>query len=144
MILLTDGKRAAAGVEGVKVQAEAQLGKGGFEGFGDRQGILVGAGQEVEIMEHGAFQIAQVIIGGAAAAQGQAKKQQAPPAQKTAVIIDQRLLTSIGQLVQPGGQMGEEVADGSEESPGQGYDLPRRRRRAVTWDRIRARDSWVI
>jgi hypothetical protein len=38
----------------------------------------------------------------------------------------------------------EEVADGSDERPGQGYDLPCRHRRAVTCDWIRARESWVI
>lgn len=114
------------------------------EGLGDRQRFLVGAGQEVEIMESGAFQIAQVIIGGAAAAQAQAKKQQAPPAEKAAVIIDQGLIASIGQPVQPGGQFRKKMADGAEEGARQGYDLPRWRRRAATWDRIRARDSWVI
>jgi hypothetical protein len=60
------------------------------------------------------------------------------------VIIHQRLVSGIGQLVQPGGQLREEVADGSDESPGQGYNLPRRRRRAATCERIRARASWVI
>ena len=102
------------------------------EGFGDRQGILVGPGEEVEIMENGAFQIAQVIIGGAAAAQTQAKEQQAPPAEKTAVIIDQGLIARIGQPVQPRGQFREKMADGAEEGARQGYDLPRWRRWAVT------------
>jgi hypothetical protein len=35
------------------------------------------------------------------------------------------------------------MADGAEEGARQVYDLPRRRRRAATWDWIRARESWV-
>jgi hypothetical protein len=36
------------------------------------------------------------------------------------------------------------MADGAEEGARQVYDLPRRRRRAATCERIRARASWVI
>jgi len=115
-----------------------------IEGFGNRQSVLLGAGQKIEIVEDGAFQIAQVIVSGAAAAQTQSEEEQSPPAQKAPVIIDQRLVTGVGQLVQPGGQLRKEMADGSEERPGQGYDLPRRRRLAATCERIRARASWVI
>ena len=114
------------------------------QSFGDRQSLLVGVGQQIQIVENGAFQIAQIVIGRAAAAQTQTKEQQPPPAEEAPVIIDQRLATRIGQLVQPGGQLREEVADRSDEGSGQGYDLPRRCRWAVTWDWIRARDSWVI
>ena len=129
-----------------------QLGEGGaadvsdevIEGLGDRQGILLGARQEVEVVEDGAFQVAQVVIGGTAAAQTQAEEEQSPPAEKAAVILDHGLEAGVGQLVQPAGQLREEVADGFEEDPGQGYDLPRLRRWAVTWVWIRARDSWVI
>jgi hypothetical protein len=114
------------------------------EGLGDGQSVLVGAGQKIEIVEDGAFQIAQVVIGRTPATQPQSEEQQSPPAQKAPVIFHQGLATSIGQLIQPGGQLREEVADGSDEGPGQGYDLPRRRRLAATWERIRARASWVI
>ena len=94
------------------------------ERFGNRQSILIGASQKIEIVEDGAFQVAQIIIGRAAAAQTQAKEQQPPPAQEAPVINDQRLATGIGQLVQPGGQLRKEVADGAEEGARQGYDLP--------------------
>src|SRR5438270_10636758 len=129
----------------------AQLSEGGaadvsnevIEGFGNWQGILLGVCQEVEVVEHSAFQVAQVVIGGTTAAQAQTKEEQSPPTEKTAVIIDHGLEAGVGQLVQPAGLFREEVADGFEKGPGQGYDLPRLRRWAVTWVWIRARDSWV-
>jgi hypothetical protein len=96
-----------------------------IEGFGHRQAILLGARQVVEVVENGAFQVAQVIVGGTAASQAQAKEQQPPPAEKAGLIVDQRLQASVGQLVEPARLFGEEVADGFEEDPGQGYDLPR-------------------
>jgi hypothetical protein len=40
-----------------------------IESFGDRQAILLGACQEVKVVEDGQFEIPQVIIGGTAAAQ---------------------------------------------------------------------------
>jgi len=83
------------------------------QGLGDGQGGLRGARQMIEIVEDGAFQIAQVIIGRASAAQPQAKEQQPPPVEKTPVVIDQRLVASVRQLVQPPGQFREEVADGA-------------------------------
>ena len=57
------------------------------------------------------------------------------------MILDHRLEASVGQLVQPSGQFREEVADGFEKGSGEGYDLPRLRRWAVTWVWIRARES---
>jgi hypothetical protein len=38
-----------------------------IEGPGDRESFLVGAGQAVQIVEEGTFEVAQVVIGGAAA-----------------------------------------------------------------------------
>ena len=114
-----------------------------IQGLGDRQGVLLGARQMVEVMENGAFQVAQVVVGRTAAAQAQAEEEQPPPAKKAAVVLDHGLEAGVGQLIQPIGQLGEEVADGFEEGPSQGYDLARLRRRAVTWVWIRARDSWV-
>lgn len=104
-----------------------------IEGFGDREGILLGARQVVEVVEDGAFEVAQVVVGRTAAAQAQPEQEQSPPAEKAAVILDHGLEAGVGQLVQPVGQFREEVADGFEESPSQGYDLPRLRRWAVTW-----------
>src|SRR5208282_200987 len=99
-----------------------------IESFGDRQGILLGACQQIEVVEDGAFQVAQVIICRTAAAQAQAEQEQSPPAEKAALILDHGLEASVGQLVQPSGQFREEVADGFEKDPGQGYDLPHLRR----------------
>lgn len=103
-----------------------------IQSFGDRERVLLGAGQQVEVVEDGAFEIAQVVIGRTATAQAQPEQEQAPPAEKAAVILDHGLEAGVGQLVQPGGQVREEVADSFEKSPGQGYDLPRLRRWAVT------------
>jgi len=85
------------------------------EGLGNREGLLLGARQEVEVVEDSQFEVAQVIIGGAAAAQAQAEEEQAPPAKEAPVILDHRLEAGVGQLVQPAGRLGEEVADGFEE-----------------------------
>jgi len=115
-----------------------------IEGFGDRERILLGARQVVEVVENGAFEVTQVVVGRTAAAQAQPKQEQSPPAEKAAVILDHGLAACVGQLVQPAGQFREEVADGFEEGPSQGYDLPRLRRLAVTWVWMRARESWVI
>ena len=60
---------------------------------------------------------------------------------KAAVILDHGLEASVGQLVHPAGQLREEVADGFEEYPDQGYDLPHLRRLAVTCVWMRARAS---
>jgi hypothetical protein len=86
-----------------------------IQGFGDREGFLLGARQEVEVVEDGAFEVAQVVIGRTAAAQAQPEQEQSPPAEKAAVILDHGLEAGIGQLVQPTGRFREEVADGFEE-----------------------------
>src|SRR6266542_4935664 len=39
-----------------------------IEGFGDGQGFLFGAGQPVQVVEDGAFEVAQVVVGRTAAA----------------------------------------------------------------------------
>ena len=89
-----------------------------IQGLGDRQGVLLGARQKVEVVEDGAFQVAQVVIGRAAAAQAQAKQEQPPPAEKTTMILDHRLEAGVGQLVEPTEQFREEMADGFEEGSG--------------------------
>jgi hypothetical protein len=100
-----------------------QLGEGGaadvtdkmIQGLGHREGVLLGAGQEIEIVEDGQFEVPQVVIGGTAAAQAQTKEEHPPPAKETAVVLDHRLEAGVGQVVQPTGRLGEEVADGFEE-----------------------------
>jgi hypothetical protein len=60
------------------------------------------------------------------------------------MVINQRDVAGSGQWGQPGRELREEMADGFEEGLAQGYDLPCRRRWAVTWVLIRASVSWVI
>src|SRR5260370_31053214 len=69
------------------------------EGFGDREGILLGARQEVEVVEDGTFQVAQVVVGRTTSAQAQPKQEQSPPAEKAAVILDPRLARGVGAVV---------------------------------------------
>jgi hypothetical protein len=76
--------------------------------------------------------------------QAQPEEEQSPPAEEAAVIGDHGLEAGVGQLVEPGRGLGEEVAEGLEKDLEQSYDLPRLRRWAVTWVWIRARESWVI
>src|SRR6266481_536042 len=59
-----------------------------IERFGDRQRLLVGARQVVEVVEDGAFEVTQVVVGRTAAAQAQPEHEQSPPAQKAAVVLD--------------------------------------------------------
>jgi hypothetical protein len=81
------------------------------------------------------------VIGRTAAAQTQAEEEQPPPTEKATVVLDHGLEAGVRQLVQPVRQLGEEVPDRFKKGAGQGYDLPRWRRRAVTCVRIRARVS---
>jgi len=106
--------------QGVLVQ---QLGEGRaadvpdkmIEGFGHRKGVLLGARQQIEVVEDGQFQVSQVVIGGTAAAQAQSEQEQAPPAKEAPMILDHGLVAGIGPWVQPAGGFGKEVADGFEE-----------------------------
>ena len=103
-----------------------QLGEGGaadvanevIEGLGHRQGVLLCAGQEIEIVQDSAFRVAQVVIGGTTAAQAQSKEKQSPPAKKAAVVLDHGHEAGVGQFVLPGRQVREEMADGFEKSSG--------------------------
>jgi hypothetical protein len=100
-----------------------QLGEGGaadvtdkmIQGLGDREGVLLGAGQQIEIVEDGQFEVPQVVIGGTAAAQAQAEQEQSPPAKEAPVILNHGLVAGIRQLIQPAGGFAEEVAEGFEE-----------------------------
>jgi len=47
-----------------------------IQGFGDREGLLLGARQVVQVVEDGAFEVAQVVIGRTAAAQAQPEQEQ--------------------------------------------------------------------
>ena len=67
-----------------------------IQGLGDWEGVLLGARQKVEVVEDGAFQVPQVIIGRTAAAQAQPEEEQSPPAEKTAVVLDHGLEAGVG------------------------------------------------
>jgi hypothetical protein len=101
------GERSAADVSDKMIQ-----------GFGDWEGLLLGARQVVQVVEDGAFEVAQVVTGPTAAAQAQPEQEQSPPAEKAAVIHDHGLEAGIGHVVQPAGRLGEEMADGFKKDPG--------------------------
>jgi hypothetical protein len=62
----------------------------------NRQGVLPGTGQKVEVVEDSAFQVAQVVIGRTATAQAQTEQEQAPPAEKTAMVFNHGLEAGVG------------------------------------------------
>ena len=115
-----------------------------IDGVGDRQGLLVGRGQAVEIGQEAQLQVAQVKINLPAAAQAQGEEEQRQPEQEAAGIDHEGLEAGVGHLVQPGVELGEEVAQGADEDRAQLQDLPARRRCWVVWVRTRARLSWEI
>jgi hypothetical protein len=89
------------------------------QGLVDRQRILLGSRQAIDIFQDVQFEIAQLEIQLAAAAQLQAKQQQSPPAEKADRISDHRLETRVRQSVEPLVEFRPEVADGSDKSPAQ-------------------------
>lgn len=64
--------------------------------LGDREGVLLGARQKVEVVEDGAFEVAQVVIGRTATTQAQPEQEQSPPAEKTAVVLNHGLEAGVG------------------------------------------------
>lgn len=111
-------------------------------GVGDRQAGLVGGGQAVEIVQEAALRVTQGKVDLAATAQAQGEDPQRQPEQGTAVILDEGLETGVGHLVQPGVELGEEVAQRADEGRAQLQDLPARRRWWGVWVWTRARLSW--
>jgi len=64
--------------------------------LGDREGVLLGSRQKVEVVEDGAFEVAQVVIGRTATTQAQPEQEQSPPAEKTAVVLNHGLEAGVG------------------------------------------------
>jgi hypothetical protein len=83
----------------------------------DRQGGLCGLGQPVEVGEHRGTRIAQLEIELAAGTQLQQVELQAPPGQEAAVVGAGVLDPAVGEAVQPGVEVGEEVANGLDQGP---------------------------
>jgi len=110
-----------------------------IHGVGDRQGLLVGRGQAVEIGQEAQLQVAQVKVNLPAAAQPQREDEQRQPEQEAAGVFHEGLEAGVRDLVQPGVELGEEVAQGADEDPAQLQDLPARRRCWVVCVFTRAR-----
>jgi len=64
--------------------------------LGDREGVLLGARQKVEVVEDGAFEVAQVVIGRTSTTQAQPEQEQSPPAEKTAMVLNHGLEAGVG------------------------------------------------
>lgn len=91
---------------------------------GDRQGLLGGSRQAVNISQEAQLQVAQVKVDLPAAAQAQGEDEHRQPKQEAAVVFDEGLEAGVGHRVQPGVELGEEVAQGADEERPQLQDLP--------------------
>jgi len=67
------------------------------QGLVDRQGLLLGLSQPIEVVQHPERVVAQGKIQLAAAAQFQAEQEQSPPAEKAGLIIHHRLEARVGR-----------------------------------------------
>jgi hypothetical protein len=111
------------------------------EGFIDREALLGGVCQGVDVGKDLALGVAQMEVQLSAAAQFAAKEQESPPEQKLPVAGDEGIEAGVGQILEPAVESGPEMAHGACEDPPQFYDLPARRRRAVAWVATWARAS---
>jgi hypothetical protein len=104
-----------------------------IEGVVDGTGGQGGAQQTIEVAEHVRAFGAELEVELAATAQLQHVKKDAPAGEEAARVGNRFLVTTVGQLVQPGIPQGEEMAEGAYEQGADltvgGQVLPWRRRR---------------
>src|SRR5208283_297040 len=89
------------------------------QGLVDRQGLLLGLSQPIEVVQHPERIVAQGKIQLAAAAQFQAEQEQSPPAEKAGLIIHHRWEARVGKGLEPGVEPGPEMADRFDEGAAQ-------------------------
>ncbi len=90
----------------------------------DRQRRLLGLGQTVEVGQHRGAAVAQVIIELTAGAQLEQVQGQPPPGQEACGVGASLRDARVGETVEPGVELGEEVADGLDEGPAGDYGRP--------------------
>ncbi len=78
----------------------------------NREGRLLGLGQAIEVSQDLGTTITQLEIELATGAQLQQVQMQTPPGQEAAIVNAGLLNTCIGEPVEPGIELGEEVTDG--------------------------------
>lgn len=86
------------------------------EGVVDRQRGLVGLGQSVQIGKDLRTAVPQFVIELASRAQLQQVQEDAPPGEEASGVGARFLDAAVGEAVEPGIEVGEEVSDGLDES----------------------------
>jgi hypothetical protein len=82
------------------------------QGVVNRQGRLLGLGQAVEVAQHRRAAVAQLVVELAAGAELEQVQAQPPPGQEAPGVGAGVLQARVGESVQPGVEIGEEMADG--------------------------------
>src|SRR5262249_7363865 len=110
------------------------------EGVVDRQRRLAGLSQAIEVGPHGRAAIVQLEIELAASAELEQVQGQAPPSQEARGVGASLWPARIGQALQPGVQLREEVAGGLDQGPADDQGRP-----ALNFNcRARARSSATV
>ena len=91
-----------------------------IEGFMDRQGLLLGFGQLIDVVQDGQFDVPELVVQGAPAPQFEGEQKQAPPDQEAFVIDDHLPETGVRQLIDPRIEIRPEVAEGPNKGLAQG------------------------
>jgi len=103
------------------------------KGVVNRPRRLLGLGQAVEVIQDVGVVRVQIEVELAAGAELKQIQSNPPPGQKAAVVLDGLLVACIGQAVQPGVEVREEVADGLRQAGAECYQRPCFRLRCGTW-----------
>ena len=111
------------------------------EGVVDRQRRLLGLGQAVEVGQDRRAAVTQLKIELAAAAELKQVQAQPPPGQETRGVGASLLDARVGQAVEPGVELGEEVAGGLDQGAAGDQGRPALSFRFRALARSRATDS---
>lgn len=84
------------------------------DGLVDGEVVLAGAGQAVEVGEHGRA-LAHIEVELAAGAKFEEEEAKGVVKEETLVVGDALLAACVGEVVEPGGEVGEEVTEGLDE-----------------------------
>jgi len=98
----------------------AQIGQGGranmaeevIQRFMDRQGLLLGFGQLIDVVQDGQFGVPELVVERAPAPQFQGEQKQSPPDQEAFVIDNHFLETGVRKFIEPRIKVRPEVPQG--------------------------------
>src|SRR5262249_24120580 len=114
-----------------------------LQGLVHRPALHGGARQAIEVAQHLRAICVQLIIQLSPATQLAQEQAQPPPDQEPLGVDHQRGEAGIVDLVDPGIELGEEVAHGPHQDRTDPQRRPRLSRRCATWPRIKARVNWL-